>query len=428
MRYFGVIGNRDYIKIQGEKRPFWEFLDEQPYGYLTSLVYMRKDLPDMPMVFDCGAWSYRTEDVPKITPESAHDAYAKLAKLTDIVIAPDHMLIPGVDLDARRALNKKWAQEFIKICSPAFTPMATIHGMDLDERIKHGKELLDMGYKYLAIGGVAARASQKTHIIEMVKQLRNELPIEKCRLHVLGLSSPDYFKAFSDIRIDSVDGSSHFKQAFTAGAFYTIVDGRLKKWQAARPGEGITAPECFCSACSALRNDGVDTRTYGSNEHNMGRAAHNMNMLMKAQKIALHGTTVLVSCVGKKAPGSCRAKDLYQSEWFRKARRWAEQNGSRWYILSALHGLLYPENSIPPYEKTLNEMPVEERKQWGKLVSNQLRNIPPGRIVILAGEKYREYLKTDRHIVDVPLKGLGIGQQLAWFNARSNTKQMEMFT
>lgn len=27
--YFGVIGTSDYIKLHGDKRPFWEFLDEQ---------------------------------------------------------------------------------------------------------------------------------------------------------------------------------------------------------------------------------------------------------------------------------------------------------------------------------------------------------------------------------------------------------------
>lgn len=36
-----------------------------------------------------------------------------------------------------------------------------------------------------------------------------------------------------------------------------------------------------CLACRRLRAEGVDTRSYGSNEHNMGRAAHNLNQLMR---------------------------------------------------------------------------------------------------------------------------------------------------
>ena len=424
MRYYGVIGNRDHIKINGIKKPFWEFLDEQPHGYLTSLVYMRKDLPNLPMIFDCGAWSYRLDETPKINAESALHGYKTLAKPGDMLIAPDHMLIPGVDLDARRLWNKEQAKLFLALCPKQFNPMATLHGMDLFERIKHGKALASMGYRHIAIGGVAARASQKALVLSMVLEIRKAL--SGIWLHVLGLSSPDYAAAWTEYGIDSFDGSSHFKQAFTAGAFYTIENGRLKKWQAARPGEEVTAPQCLCTACVALRNDGVDTRTYGSNEHNMGRAAHNMNMLMKAQKIAINGDTVLVSCVGKKASKPCKAKDLYKSEWFKKARTWAEENGRRWYILSALHGLVDPEQVIVPYEKTLNDMPIDERKKWGAFVSEQLVNIPGGRLIVLAGQRYREFIETKNHIIDVPLKGLGIGQQLAWFSAE-NIKQMEMF-
>jgi len=63
MRYFGVIGNRDYIKIKCKKRPYWEFLDEQPDGWLSSLTYRRNDIPnDRPLIMDCGAWSYKHND------------------------------------------------------------------------------------------------------------------------------------------------------------------------------------------------------------------------------------------------------------------------------------------------------------------------------------------------------------------------------
>ena len=63
--YFSVIGNRDYIKLKGEKLPYWHFLDEQPAGWLTSLTYKRKGLPTgKPMIYDCGAWSYKDKEIP----------------------------------------------------------------------------------------------------------------------------------------------------------------------------------------------------------------------------------------------------------------------------------------------------------------------------------------------------------------------------
>jgi len=430
-KYYGVIGNRDHIKIKGEKRPFWEFLDKQPDGYLTSLVYMREDLPrDMHMIFDCGAWSYRNDETPKITPESAFDGYMKLAKPGDFLIAPDHMLIPGANVVSRRKFNLKSAQQFLKLCPDEFTPMATLHGMDLNERVEHGHKLASMGYRHIAIGGVAARASQKTLVLSMILEIKKALP--GVWLHVLGLSSPSYTAAWNEYGINSFDGSSHFKQAFTGGAFFTVENGKLKKHQAARPGEEITAPSCWCNACETLWVEGkVDTRQYGSNEHNMGRAAHNMNMLMRAQAYAVNGETILISCVGEKLNYRAAAKDLYQSTWFKKARKYAEENGTRWAILSAKHGLLMPDQVIDPYEQTLNKMCVADREQWAKKTTEQIKKkIPKGIVKIFAGINYREFLEVPLveagYFLEIPLLGMGIGQQLAWFNGQ-NSEQMELF-
>jgi hypothetical protein len=64
-------------------------------------------------------------------------------------------------------------------------------------------------------------------------------------------------------------------------------------------------------------------------------------------------TIVLVACSARKRGTPCPAKDLYTSTLFRYSRRYAEQFGDRWYILSARHGLLSPEARISPYEQTL---------------------------------------------------------------------------
>lgn len=424
MKYYGVVGNRDYIKMDGEKRPFWEFLDRQPDGYLTSLAYKRKDLPDSHMIFDCGAWSYRNDETPKITAEYALDDYLTVARRGDFLIAPDHMLIPDVNHDLRREFNRDQAKQFLTICPKDYVPMATSHGMDIDERIEHTKYLRGLGYTHIAIGGIAARASQKKLVLGMVEALREE--VQDVWLHVLGLSSPDYVAAWNEMGIQSCDGSSHFKQAFTAGTFFALENGKLKKYQAARPtkGEEISAPECDCTACRKLKGQGIDTRTYGSNENNMGRAAHNMNQLMVAQKYAVEGDTILVSCVGKKRDTACPAKDLYVSDWFIKAREWAENNGKRWFILSAKHGLLHPDTIIEPYEKTLNTMPAEGRRAWAGHVSSALSALP-GRLVCLAGRKYWEHITVE---LDIPLEGMGIGQQLAWFKAKNSAKgQLMLF-
>lgn len=435
--YYGVVGNRDHIKYQGEKRPFWEFLDTQPDGYLSSLAYLPTPfgLPDIPMIGDCGAWSYKHEETPKlgknlVTPEWVLEQYRQYFKPGDLVVAPDHMLIPfdGVDLDARRKFNLESARAFLPIALDAgFNPMATVHGMDLEERLINVGRLYEMGYRHFSLGGMAARASQKKMLLESIQAISDKVRslLPDAWIHVLGLSSPDYFSAFDRMGINSCDGSSHFKQAFTAGTFFAYVDGKLVKHQAARPtnGEEISAPYCECLACSKLREEGIDTRSYGSNENNMGRAAHNLNMLMKAQQASLNRqkSITLVSCVGKKRSQPSPAKDLYQSPWFLKASTHVSQDD--WYVISAKYGLIHRDAIIEPYEKTLNDMPAEERKAWSLKVFEQIMQVLPdgGLIKIYAGDRYREYLipllENAGYSVVVPLQGLGIGQQLAWFDA-----------
>lgn len=289
-KYFGAIGIRDYIKLHGERRPFWEFLDVQPDGWLSSIVYKHKDIPHgRPMIWDCGAWSYRDKEVPDYTPAECLELYQECAPPGSMVIAPDHMLIPGVDCAARRKINTANARKFIAICPRKFKAMATAHGETIEERIAAAVALCDMGYRYIALGGLAAQASRKKMAVQIVREIRKAVP--KVHLHVLGLSSPEYARQWNKIGVQSFDGSSHFKQAFTGGAFYTCEGAKLIKHQAARPGNaedlGIVAPKCHCRACVTLRKVGVDTRSFGSNEHNMGRAAHNMNMLMRAQQEAM---------------------------------------------------------------------------------------------------------------------------------------------
>ena len=128
----------------------------------------------------------------------------------------------------------------------------------------------------------------------------------------------------------------------------------------------------------------------------------------------------LVSCVAKKRPSPSRAKHLYDSPWFHLARQYAESTASPWFILSAKYGLLDPDQTIGPYEQTLNKMPVADRKAWADRVRDQLdRYLQDVRqVVFLAGARYREFLADrlrQRGIqVEIPMSGLTIGRQLQW--------------
>ena len=141
--------------------------------------------------------------------------------------------------------------------------------------------------------------------------------------------------------------------------------------------------------------------------------------------IVQRGKTVfLVSCVSEKHNRPMPAGELYCSPWFQKARCFAERQAAEWFILSAKYGLVAPDQVIEPYNETLNEKTVAERREWSRKVVQELRPrcTPETSIVILAGEKYREFLLPALRDfgcrVEIPMEGLAIGEQLHWLSER----------
>lgn len=131
---------------------------------------------------------------------------------------------------------------------------------------------------------------------------------------------------------------------------------------------------------------------------------------------------VLISCVAKKKPRKCKAKDLYDSTWFRYAWSYAQSlNPDKVFILSAKYGLVDPEAEIEPYEETLNTKTNHEIFAWADTLLTSLRertDVTKDTFVILAGEKYRTYLVGNLPNHDIPMEGMRIGQQLKWFKER----------
>lgn len=128
----------------------------------------------------------------------------------------------------------------------------------------------------------------------------------------------------------------------------------------------------------------------------------------------------LVSCVSKKLPHPAPAREFYCSTWFVLARRLIEREHAPWYILSAKHGLVHPDSALAPYDQTLRTMRVADRRDWAARVERQMDETLPSaeEVIVFAGKRYREYLQDYLmrrfDSVKVPMRGLGIGQQLSW--------------
>lgn len=137
----------------------------------------------------------------------------------------------------------------------------------------------------------------------------------------------------------------------------------------------------------------------------------------KKKKVAL------VACVKQKKEGIHPAHELFTSAWFVKAKEYIEKvDFDDWYILSAKHHLVSPDQLIEYYPEHLNQYPKEQIDVWAKKTASQIaaKNLSNEQLYIIGSEKYRaikSYLP-DADIIE-PLKGMGISQQMSWMHSQA---------
>jgi hypothetical protein len=137
---------------------------------------------------------------------------------------------------------------------------------------------------------------------------------------------------------------------------------------------------------------------------------------------------VLVACARQKGKEPAPAKDLYTSSLFSKARAYAEASGAMWFVLSAQHGLVSPDEVLEPYDRYLPHESHEYRAEWGARVHDQLRaavdDLTGLTVEIHAGTAYVEaiadHLREAGASIALPLRGLRMGERLAWYGGEAS--------
>lgn len=231
---------------------------------------------DFPIMGDCGAFSYISDEVPPYSTKEIIDYYDELG--INYGVSVDHLVVGPFKKDPairkfRYELTLKMAEEFIteyRKEEHKFHPIGIIQGWDPQSFKDAALHLIKLGYDYIAIGGLAREQSGK--IYEILKEISPIIPTKDFRIHLFGVARDmRTMKSFHKLGVTSFDSSSPLRRAWLGtghnyhalnGKHYTAIripeaketSGRVKKMVQEGKGEFSQYKELEQAALEALRN------------------------------------------------------------------------------------------------------------------------------------------------------------------------------
>ncbi|MGO4478698.1 tRNA-guanine transglycosylase DpdA [Massilia sp. 2TAF26] len=211
--------------------------------------FLRLDGPqykDAMVMGDCGAFAYVQQEKPSYSPMEVFEFYAD-AGFTHGV-SPDHIIFAcetdnppreamEEDIRFRYDLTLENAREFLRICMAEgmpFEPMGAVQGWSPQSIAQAAKQLEDMGYRYLAIGGLVPL---KVDVIHQVLRALRDVIKPETDIHLLGFAKADSIQHFTGYGITSFDSTSPLIRAFMdekANYYVPQADGSLEYYAAIR--------------------------------------------------------------------------------------------------------------------------------------------------------------------------------------------------
>ncbi len=192
-------------------------------------IHRFAQFPDRPIFGDCGAFSYISSEVPPYQTPEILDYYQNLGFNYGVSI--DHLIIPAFYpvREFRYELTRKNAREFIDLYKAGgytFTPVGVAQGCSPETYKKAVIELLELGYQYVALGGVARTP---THVIhEILKAVAPVLQVDT-DLHLFGVARDregDEMRRFRELGVTSFDSASYLRRSWLSEtANYITLDG-----------------------------------------------------------------------------------------------------------------------------------------------------------------------------------------------------------
>lgn len=273
--YDGILVSKSVMEGSKSKKELMEKVGVHAYLRVSR---------DFPVMGDCGAFNYINHDVPPYETDETVHFYENLG--FDFGVSIDHLIVPAVlrakrfflrspeggckEITERRfkelaaqgvrvrkgksqqqdlllgdpvleiheeelegEAQRRWnitltnSQDFIEAhrrlgCS--FVPVAGCQGWDIDSQVTMFSEQQDMGYEYIALGGLVR--SPTSYIRELLDRI-NDVRKPDTKLHIFGVARLEAIKHFAAAGVDSVDSASMLRQAWlsaTSNYYWTPID------------------------------------------------------------------------------------------------------------------------------------------------------------------------------------------------------------
>jgi hypothetical protein len=176
--------------------------------------------PNMPTMGDCGAFAYVREEHPPYSVEEVVDYYQNMG--FDYGMSVDHIIFGYDALDRnvdnnwrlRRELTLTLARDFLsdhRKVKARFTPIGVAQGWSPSSYTDSVKRLQEMGYDYIALGGMIGLKSSE--ILNCLARIDGILK-PGIGLHILGVTRIDSIQKFAELGVTSIDSTSPLRQAF----------------------------------------------------------------------------------------------------------------------------------------------------------------------------------------------------------------------
>jgi len=180
--------------------------------------------PQIETICDCGAFDYIDEPEPRYNPKDTMDFYKDIGTTVGVTI--DHIITKQNQKDAKQRyeITLENAKKMYDLWDGKDTYyhslrlMGAIQGWDNRSYSQAAQDLIDYGFRYIGIGGVARAQTDfiedvVLEIGKVVKKFQKDKR-EKVDIHIFGFAKAELFDTIAKAGITSFDSASTLRKAW----------------------------------------------------------------------------------------------------------------------------------------------------------------------------------------------------------------------